>query len=141
MIGKAIPSFVGAPLGVAYLVACLAILPPLCEAQAYLIRTVAGGGMPSTPAPAVSASLAPIDSVAADATGNVYFASSNCVFKVNTAGVLTRVEGVSIAPGYAGEGGPATSADLASPTGVAVDSAGNLYIAGLPTLVTRESER
>ena len=108
---------------------CLAILPALCQAQAYLIGTVAGGGLPATPAPAVNSSLGPTHGVALDASGNVYLSAANCVFKVDISGTLTRVAGASTAFGYSGDGGPATSAKLYDPAGVAVDGAGNLYIA------------
>ncbi len=66
--------------------------------------------------------------VATDATGNVYIASDNCVFKVDSSGVMTRFAGTSRA-GHAGDGGPATDAQLNSPTSIAFDSAGNTYIA------------
>ena len=80
---------------------------------------------------------API-SVATDAIGNVYFASSNLnvVFKLDPNGVLARVAGNSRL-GYSGRGGPATSVQLrlvfgdssAVSAGPAGDSAGNLFIA------------
>jgi uncharacterized repeat protein (TIGR02543 family) len=47
---------------------------------------------------------------------------------VNPSGIITTVAGNGT-PGYSGDGGPATSAQLQGPGGVAVDSAGNLYIA------------
>src|SRR6202043_538786 len=43
-------------------------------------------------------------------------------------GVITTVAGNGTA-GFAGDGGAATSAQLKGPTGIAVDSTGNLYIA------------
>jgi uncharacterized protein (TIGR03437 family) len=102
--------------------------------QSYTISTYAGGAPPPTPAPGASDSIGQPLGVAMDAAGNVYFASDNCVFKLNQSGVLTRAAGNS-RPGYSGDGGPASSAQLfepsidAVPFGVAVDSAGNLFIA------------
>jgi sugar lactone lactonase YvrE len=95
--------------------------------QTYTISTVAGGGLPPTPMPAKAAWVQP-SSVATDLAGNVYFSSGQAVFKLGPAGTLTRVAG---APGGSslGDGGPATSAALWIPAGVAVDSGGNLYIA------------
>jgi sugar lactone lactonase YvrE len=109
--------------------ASLAFLPAFCKAQAYLIGTVAGGGLPPTPSPAVSASLNPNGNPALDATGNLYFTANNCVFKVDSMGELTRVAGASTLRGYSGDEGLATNAQLNGPSGVAVDAAGNLYIA------------
>ncbi|MFD0417948.1 NHL repeat-containing protein [Streptomyces sp. NPDC127108] len=67
---------------------------------------------------------------AVDAQGNVYFAewSNHRVRKVTPAGVITTVAGNGPG-GYSGEGVQATSALLAYPADVAVDGAGNLYIA------------
>src|SRR5438128_10349245 len=44
-------------------------------------------------------------------------------------GTITTAAGIGIVPfGFSGDGGPATSAQLYFPTGVAVDGAGNLFI-------------
>ncbi len=61
--------------------------------------------------------------------GNIYIADSNNnrVRKINASGIITTVAGNG-SIGFSGDGGPATSAGV-SPTGVAVDGAGNLYIA------------
>jgi sugar lactone lactonase YvrE len=68
-------------------------------------------------------------SIAADRAGNVFFADQNTVLRLDaTTGVLTLVAGNGT-PGFSGDNGPATSAQLATPGGIAVDSAGNLYIA------------
>ena len=116
----------------------LACSAALCPAQQYVISTYAGGAPLPTPAPATAGTIGAALGVAADAGGNVYFASAdlNSVFKLDQSGVLTRVAGDS-RPGYSGDGGPATSARLrldwqigaAVLGGVAVDSAGNLFIA------------
>jgi sugar lactone lactonase YvrE len=82
-----------------------------------------------TDVPALSVSFPAPQAVAADARGNIYFSAGNCVFKVDAAGVLTRAAGSALSAGYSGDGGPATSALLNQPTGVAVDTSGNLYIA------------
>jgi len=97
-------------------------------AQQYLISTIAGGGPPLTPAAGLTVSIGPPSAVATDSAGNTYFLSLNCAFKLDQSGGLTRVAGNS-RPGYSGDGGPATSAQLANPVGVAVDVAGNLFIA------------
>jgi len=97
-------------------------------AQEYTIFTIAGGAPPPTPAPALTASIGSPDGVATDTGGNIYFTSVNCVFKVDISGTLTRLAG-NARLGYSGDGGPASSAQLNSPQGLAVDGAGNLYIA------------
>jgi trimeric autotransporter adhesin len=69
--------------------------------------------------------------VATDGVGNLYFASLNCVFKLDQNGVMTRVAGNSRA-GYSGDGGPAISAQLNNgPGGIAADGVGNIYVADL----------
>ena len=68
--------------------------------------------------------------VAADNAGNLYISdsSNSRVRKVAADGTITTVAGNGIS-GYSGDGGPATSAQLKSPAGLALDVAGNLYIA------------
>ena len=65
-----------------------------------------------------------------DASGNLYIADTynNRVRKVSTAGIITTVAGNGTW-GSSGDGGSATSAQLSNAQGVAVDGAGNLYIA------------
>jgi uncharacterized protein (TIGR03437 family) len=97
-------------------------------AQQYSVSTIAGGVPPATPAPATGTSIATPQRTAVDTSGNVYFTSLNCVFKVDTSGNLTLIAGTS-RPGYSGDGGPAVSAQLNGPQGLALDAEGNLYIA------------
>ena len=68
--------------------------------------------------------------VAVDGSGNLYIADydNDRVRKVDASGTITTVAGTGTA-GFSGDGGPATSAQLNAPYGVAVDGSGNLYIA------------
>ena len=68
--------------------------------------------------------------LAADSSGNIYIADSQNarVVKLTSGGAQTTVAG-SGTQGYGGDGAAATSAQLNTPTAVAVDSSGNLYIA------------
>ena len=97
--------------------------------QTYTISTFAGGALPAG-IPGTSASLGSAPQyIAADHAGNVFFADQNSVLRLDaTSGILTLVAGNGT-PGFSGDNGPATSAQLANPQGLAVDSAGNLYIA------------
>ena len=77
-----------------------------------------------------SRSLSSPVSVAVDTAGNVFFADGrNVVLRLDAGtGVISLVAG-NWTPGYGGDGGPATRAQLRDPEGIALDSAGNLYIA------------
>jgi uncharacterized protein (TIGR03437 family) len=100
---------------------------PIGSGQTYTISTFAGGALPVNIS-GTSAGLSP-GYVAADPAGNLFFVDQNTVLRLDaTTGILTRVAGNG-ATGFSGDNGPATSAELNFPAGVAVDSAGNLYIA------------
>jgi sugar lactone lactonase YvrE len=97
-----------------------------------VISTVAGNGTAGYSGdggPASSAELNYPRNLAFDASGNLYIADfyNNAVRKVTPAGTITTIAGNG-APGFSGDGGPATSATLTNPAGVAVDRGGNLYI-------------
>jgi hypothetical protein len=105
------------------------------DAASGIITTVAGGGFSVFPdigdgGPATSASLAFPTGVAVDAAGNLFIAdnSNQRIRRVAPSGVITTVAGDG-SFGFSGDGGPATQASLAGPRGVAVDSAGSLFIA------------
>jgi uncharacterized protein (TIGR03437 family) len=98
--------------------------------QTYTISTFAGGGLP-VGIPGTSASLAAgsTQCIAVDRAGNLFFVDQSSVLRLDAAtGLLTLVAGNGTT-GFSGDNGPATSAQLNGPSGVAVDSAGNLYIA------------
>jgi sugar lactone lactonase YvrE len=103
------------------------------------ITTVVGSGQVGAGGdggPAVSAQLHPQcganypAGIALDRAGDLFIADSgnNRVRMVTPAGVITTVAGSGV-QGFGGDGGPATAAQLAFPTGVAVDASGTLYIA------------
>ena len=80
---------------------------------------------------ATAAAMHGPEDIAMDAAGNLYIADStnNRIRMVTPAGIISTVAGSSTTAGYGGDGGPATSALLNTPWGVALDAAGNLYIA------------
>jgi hypothetical protein len=79
---------------------------------------------------ATAASLDAPAGIAYDAAGNLYIAdlNHNVIREVTVAGIITTIAGTG-EQGFAGDGGPAISALLDSPAGIAVDTAGNVYIA------------
>jgi len=93
--------------------------------------TVAGTGARAFSADgrqaSASALVRPL-AVAIGPTGNVYIAEGNRIREVNRDGRLTTLAGTGAA-GDSGDGGPATQAQLNMPQGLAVDSAGTVYIA------------
>ncbi len=96
--------------------------------SAQTISTLAGGG-PNNLA-ATTATLASPWAAVRDANGNTYISdtASNRIFKVDGTGELTVFAG-NIVNDFLGDGGPATLASLSAPSGIALDSSGNLYIA------------
>ncbi len=113
-----------------------------------LLTTAAGNygsgrGYSGDGGPATSAQLAAPVALAIDSAGNLYIADddNNVIRKVTAAtGIITTVagQGPPASYGYAGDGGPATSALLSDPEGVAVDAAGNIYIADSSNLLIRK---
>jgi hypothetical protein len=96
------------------------------------LQLLAGTGVPGYLGdgnPPVDAQLYSPMGVAVDAAGDVLVADlSNRIRKITPGGVITTVAGSGIA-GFAGDGGPATNAQLNHPTGVIVDAEGGILIA------------
>jgi uncharacterized protein (TIGR03437 family) len=116
--------------GFAYLV--LALCAVAKDGPRYRIETVAGGAGDGDSGPAIQAQISPIQGIALDPAGNLYISDtdSHRVRRVDRYGIITTVAGTG-EPGYGGDGGPARSARLNLPYGVAVDGSGTLYIADL----------
>jgi sugar lactone lactonase YvrE len=100
------------------------------------ITTVAGigkAGSSNDGGPAINAALNITPAVAVDAAGNLYVCDreNHRVRKVDRRGLITTVagNGVEAATANIGDGGSATAASLNRPVGLALDRAGNLYIA------------
>ncbi|MGB6942298.1 MAG: IPT/TIG domain-containing protein [Bryobacteraceae bacterium] len=112
--------------GAAYITA--ADTPP----TSYVIQTVAGSDDSGNGGQALAAGLIQPEGIAVDRAGNVYVADAadNRVRKIGADGSIQTVAGTGVA-GFAGDGGAASAALLDQPYGLALDAAGNLYIADL----------
>jgi len=107
-----------------------------------IITTIAGNGewgFSGDGGPATEATLYSPNSVVVDQAGNIFFTdtskhmsnsdfSNNRIRKVDINGIISTVAGNGPG-GFSGDNGPATEASLNGPSGVAVDQAGNIFIA------------
>src|SRR5579863_1774205 len=98
--------------------------------QPYNISTIAGTPRLLNGSPATSVPLREPIAIAMDAKGNLYIAdqADNRIRMVNPSGIISTFAGTGI-PGYSGDQGPALQAELNTPSAIALDAAGNMYIA------------
>ena len=93
------------------------------------ITTFAGGGTSLTGGLATDAYLAESTGIAFDHAGDLYLSTyDNKIQRVDTSGVISTIAGNGTA-GFSGDGGSAADAILSGPSGLAFDTAGNLYFA------------
>ncbi|MBS1825157.1 MAG: SMP-30/gluconolactonase/LRE family protein [Acidobacteria bacterium] len=113
----------------------LLLFAALSPAQtSYLIETAAGSD--------ATANALPFDDprgIAVDPSGNVFLSDTarHRVIRIAVSGEMSVVAGTG-KPGFSGDGGPADSAELNQPYGLALDSLGNLYIADLQNARVRK---
>jgi sugar lactone lactonase YvrE len=148
--GPAVNATVSNPSGIAvdasgnlYISDSLNNLVRKVDASSGIITTVAGvvSGAVATGNPnlAVNAHLSQPTGNAVDSKGNLYIAESksSIVEKVDVStGIISTVAGDGTS-GYSGDGGQAVNAQMGVPMAVAVDAAGNLYIADYSNNVVR----
>jgi len=120
---------------------CLGALTCAAWGQQYTITTIAGNGSAGYGGDSGDPTVAQLNSptgLALDSKGNLYIAdSANHRIRMISGGTITTVAGNGTA-GFAGDKAAATSANLNTPSGVALDSSGNLYIADSVNNVIRK---
>jgi len=103
-----------------------------------VVTTLAGSGAAgNTNGPASAATFNYPEGVAVDASGNVYVADygNNLVRQISPAGMVTTLAGNTT---QGNTNGVDTTAEFSQPTGVAVDAAGNVYVADYGNNVIRK---
>jgi uncharacterized protein (TIGR03437 family) len=116
-------------LCLAGLVSSLSAAPP--PTKAYTIQTVAGNDLVGDGGPALAAVFSQTEGIAIY-NGTIYVADAddNRVRKITPDGNIQTIAGTGAA-GFSGDGGPGNAAMVDHPYGLAVDAAGNLFIADL----------
>lgn len=116
---------------VAFRCVFLIVLLPLVSHAQNVINTIVGGGNPLNGPTLTSASLGAPTSIVQGVDGSLYISSldGEYVFKIDGQSNNISIFAGKGFSGFSGVGGPATSATLTAPSGLAIDSNGNLLIA------------
>ncbi len=98
-----------------------------------IVTTIAGTGATGHSGdggPATAATFNLPQGLCMNLSGELFIADANnsCIRKINLAGIITNVAGTGVL-GFSGDGGPASTAQLANPLGITIDNAGRLFIA------------
>ena len=112
------------------------------NSTAQIISTLAGTniqGYSGNGGPAKAARLDQPTGVCTDNKGNIFIADqeNHVIRKVNSAGIISVFAGNGI-PGFSGDGGPATAAQLSNPSWITIDNAGNMFILDQYTSAVRK---
>lgn len=110
-----------------------------------MINTIAGGrevGFKIDSGPAAGADFNNPFGMATDIEGNLYIADTenHIIRKISTEGNISTIAGIAQQGGYSGDGGPATSARLFAPYGIAIDADGTIYFTDNGAVVRKISE-
>ncbi len=96
------------------------------------ISTIAGGtyGYYGDGGPATASKLKGPIGICINAAGDIYFTDgfNHCIREISSSGIINTIAGTGVS-GFSGDGFPATTANLKTPTDVTIDASGNLYIA------------
>ncbi len=108
---------------------CSAPLFPQTPGNIQTIAGLGGAAFSGDGGPAIAASLNVAVDVSVDNNGNIFIADqfNHRIREITPDGTITTIAGTG-APGFSGDGGPATNAQLNTPTGVHADSSGNIFI-------------
>ncbi|WP_188760748.1 Ig-like domain repeat protein [Edaphobacter acidisoli] len=112
-----------------------------------IVSTVAGNGCVTDVAcrtsgstPATQGSLNLPIAVATDGGGDIYISdtANNRIRKVDTLGNITTIAGASESAGFSGDGGPALTAQINTPSTIVIDGAGNIFFSDVGNDAVRE---
>ncbi len=122
---------------VALLAVAVGASPRVSATGPVMVATLAGGFANDTGL-AIETEMDTPQAVAHDSSGNLYILDSkDCRVRKMTGTTVTTFAGTGSC-GYGGDGGPATAASFKGPQGIAVDGAGNVYIADTGNCRIRE---